>query len=146
MEQTPDTASWVWQTCTEFGYFQVAAPQDKATIVSRKLQTTMSERMCKMYFGTKGMSVPKQPDVKKTNSVYGGWSIKLDRVLWVDGEWDSWRELSVLSEHANRHDIHNGSVIIIPKATHCAVSSGERCYIQKEFANRQCLSIEYPRY
>jgi hypothetical protein len=121
MQQNPDIASWTWQTCVEFGYFQVAAPQDKPTIVSRKLQTTLFERTCQLYFS--GMNVPKQPNIEKTNRQYGGWAIKLDRVLWMDGEWDSWRELSVLSEQAKRQDISSdNSGIIIPKATHCAVS------------------------
>jgi hypothetical protein len=122
MENSPDSASWTWQTCVEFGYFQVSAPKDKPTIVSRKLQTSLFERTCQLYFSK--MGVPKQPDVSKTNSQYGGWAIKLDRVLWIDGEWDSWRELSVSSDQANRHDISsNGSSIIIPKATHCQASA-----------------------
>ncbi|CAO0791851.1 unnamed protein product [Mucor circinelloides] len=114
-QNDPSTVSWLWQTCLQFGYFQVAAPHGEPTIVSRKLTTNLFERVCQLNFPN--MDIPKQPDVDQVNKEYQGWDIELEKTIWIDGEWDSWRELSVHSEQANRK-VQNG--IIIPKATHCA--------------------------
>ncbi|KAL9542452.1 hypothetical protein MBANPS3_008610 [Mucor bainieri] len=114
-QNDPSTVSWLWQTCLQFGYFQVAAPHGEPTIVSRKLTTSLFERVCQLNFPN--MNVPNQPDVSLVNKEYQGWDIQLDKTIWIDGEWDSWRELSVHSQQANRK-VQNG--IIIPRATHCA--------------------------
>lgn len=116
-QNDPSTVSWIWQTCIQFGYFQVSAPHGEPTIVSRKLTTDLFERVCQLYFPD--MDLPNQPNVNQVNKEYQGWDIQLNNTIWIDGEWDSWRELSVQSEQANRK-VQNG--IIIPKATHCAVS------------------------
>lgn len=119
-------AAWSWQTCLEFGYYQVSAPTNLPTIVSRKYGLDYYTNMCQKFFGKYG--VPKWPDVDGTNREYNGWDIQINRTIWIDGEWDSWRELSVnnIDLHRNFGENNYQSLsIIIPKSTHCAVSSYE---------------------
>ncbi|KAI8967616.1 peptidase S28 [Mycotypha africana] len=122
--QDPSTASWLWQTCTEFGYFQVAPPSGEPSIISRKLAVASMQRLCQLYFGN-STNVPELPDTDKTNQIYGGWNIRssLQNMIWIDGEWDSWRELSVLSPQINSNS-NLANSIILPKSTHCANYAG----------------------
>ncbi|OBZ89434.1 putative serine protease K12H4.7 [Choanephora cucurbitarum] len=118
----PDNAAWMYQTCTEYGYFQTASPKGYPTVVSRKLDIKWFERTCKLYFGNQ---VPKRPKISEFNKKYKGWNINLDRILWIDGEYDNWRELSVHSPSVKRSFDGNQTLsIIIPKATHCLNYNG----------------------
>ncbi|RCH98512.1 hypothetical protein CU098_000139, partial [Rhizopus stolonifer] len=124
LASSPSTAAWTWQTCTEYGYFQVAAPKNNPTIVSRKLGIEVFERMCQLFFTKVG--IPKKPNTAKVNKKYKGWNAKLDRIVWIDGEYDSWRELSVHSPQVKRNFSKNKQTlsIIIPEATHCVNWAG----------------------
>lgn len=121
-ESSLDSVSWVWQFCNEFGYFQVAPPQGQPTIVSRKYDVNAQESLCTKYF--KNLKIPALPNVQKINDEHNGWNIDLDRVIWIDGEYDNWRELSVHSPLNGRtfDDNPNVASIIISKASHCVVS------------------------
>ena len=122
-------AAWTWQTCVEFGYFQVASPKGLPTIVSRKYGLNYYTNMCKQYFGK--YNVPTWPDVKDTNAEFGGYNVQLNKTIWIDGEWDSWRELSVNNLGLNRQfgPADDSLSIIIPKSTHCSVSSKHKMYL-----------------
>lgn len=123
MDSSPDNVAWSWQFCTEFGYFQVSPPENHPTIVSRKYTIQAQENYCKQFF--RNLKIPAYPDVQKTNDNYKGWNVDLDRVIWIDGEYDNWRELSVHSPLVNRtfdNNNPNVSSIIISKASHCVVS------------------------
>lgn len=115
-------AAWTWQTCNEFGYFQASPPPNLPTIVSRKFSLGYFTNICQKYF--KKFDVPTKPDVNSINDKYKGWSIQLNRTIWIDGEWDSWRELSVnsLNRKQNFHKNSQEVSIIIPKSTHCLVN------------------------
>lgn len=118
-------AAWTWQTCNEFGYFQTSPPSDLPTIISRKFGLSYFTNICQRYF--KKFNVPATPNVNSVNDKYKGWDIQLNRTIWIDGEWDSWRELSVNSlsrEQIFEKDTQQIS-IIIPKSTHCSVSKLE---------------------
>lgn len=119
---TDNDAAWTWQTCNEFGYYQVAAPENLPTIVSRKFGVNYFNKMCQAYFNKFG--VPTTPNVGSVNSEYHGWNVQLNRTIWIDGEWDSWRELSVNALHLHRDFTSDDQSlsIIVPKSTHCAVS------------------------
>lgn len=108
-----DEAAWSWQTCLEFGYFQVSAPKNLPTIVSRKYNLSYFTNMCQKFFSKYG--IREWPDVNGTNREYKGWEIQLNRTIWIDGEWDSWRELSVnnINLHRNFDRSNNQSISII---------------------------------
>lgn len=115
------TAAWTWQTCCELGYFQASPPPKLPTIVSRKFSLNYFTTMCQQYF--KKFGVPATPNINSVNDKYKGWNIQLNNTIWIDGEWDSWRELSVNAvSHKRKTDESTKQVsIIIPKSTHCLV-------------------------
>ncbi|RUO95641.1 putative extracelular serine carboxypeptidase [Jimgerdemannia flammicorona] len=100
-----DYRAWLYQTCTEYGYWQIAAPINRTTIVSRKLDIGWFQRQCQNEFDIND---------QKIGRIYDGWNITTTRIIWVDGEWDPWRELSVQSPNANARD----NAFTIPRAVH----------------------------
>ncbi|KAG0175495.1 hypothetical protein DFQ28_000083 [Apophysomyces sp. BC1034] len=117
---TDPSRSWTWQTCTEYAYWQVSPPKGHPSIVSRKLDQNYYQRMCPLFFGAG--NVPAQPRWKEINEEYGGWNVKLTKAIFIDGEWDPWRTLSVQSPNApDRSTWHEKDVhyVILPKSVHC---------------------------
>jgi hypothetical protein len=74
---------WWYQTCTEFGYWQIAEPEGTAGgSVYTRLNTVQSNRNnCAKLFGVEN-SIPK---VKEVLEYYGGGIFNQDRILWVNG-------------------------------------------------------------
>ncbi|KAI8145787.1 peptidase S28, partial [Fennellomyces sp. T-0311] len=89
---------WMWQTCTEYAYWQTADFFWRPTLVSRKLTTQWYQRQCPLMFGEH--NVPFRPAWREINTDYKGWNINIDRAFFIDGEWDPWRTLSVQSDNA----------------------------------------------
>ncbi|KAI7903367.1 uncharacterized protein BX663DRAFT_50240 [Cokeromyces recurvatus] len=116
---TRPSRAWFWQICTEYAYWQTgSAPIWKPRIVSRKLNTAWYQHQCPLMFGEH--AVPKRPLWHKINKEYNGWHISLDRVFWIDGEWDPWRTLSVQSNNAPDRSNwkENAKYAILPKSVH----------------------------
>lgn len=121
-DDTDESRAWFWQVCTEYAYWQTGAPVWRPTIVSRKLNTAWFQRQCPLMFGEH--QVPKRPIWREINEEYEGWHASLDRVYWIDGEWDPWRTLSVQSDDApNRIDWdEDAKYAVLPEAVHHWVS------------------------
>lgn len=113
---------WLWQVCTEYAYWQTSAPIWRPTIVSRKLDAQWYQRQCPLMFGEH--DVPHRPVWRDINKDYEGWHVSLDRVYWIDGEWDPWRTLSVQSDDApNRAGWQeDAKYSVLPKSVHHWVS------------------------
>ncbi|KAI9497855.1 hypothetical protein BDB00DRAFT_543118 [Zychaea mexicana] len=95
------------------------APLWIPTIVSRKLDTRWYQRQCPLLFGEH--NVPARPQWRAINKEYEGWHIKLDRVFWIDGEYDPWRTLSVQSDWApdRRHwNEKDARYAVLPHSVH----------------------------
>ncbi|KAG1457496.1 hypothetical protein G6F55_005894 [Rhizopus delemar] len=109
---------WLWQVCTEYAYWQTGAPIWRPTIVSRKLNPNWYQHQCPLTFGEH--DVPKIPKWHQINHEYEGWYASMDRVFWVDGEWDPWRTLSVQSDDApDRNDWkEDARYAILPQSVH----------------------------
>lgn len=115
---TSENRAWLWQVCTEYAYWQTGAPIWRPTIVSRKLNTSWFQRQCPLTFGEH--EVPKRPIWREINREYDGWYVSLDRVFWIDGEFDPWREDSIQSESApDRSDWEeDAEYVVLPKSVH----------------------------
>lgn len=115
---TSEDRAWLWQVCTEYAYWQTGAPIWKSTIVSRKLNTAWFQRQCPLTFGEH--EVPRRPIWREINREYEGWYVSLDRVFWIDGEFDPWREDSIQSESApDRSDWEeDAEYVVLPKSVH----------------------------
>lgn len=86
--------------CTEWGYFQGAAPENATTIVSRLLTTNYTSQICREAFPpTDGYSVPLHPNVDAVNS-FGALNLTMPRLAFVDGSYDPWIYATPHSPHA----------------------------------------------
>ena len=84
--------SWIWQTCSEYGFYKRGNPADPHNIVSRFYSLDLFQSQCNEAFPT-GDRLPARPEVQKVN-IYGGWDINPSKTMFTDGEFDPWRSLS----------------------------------------------------
>ncbi|ATY64538.1 Peptidase S28 [Cordyceps militaris] len=78
---------WLWQTCTEWGYFQNGedVPKDRLPLLSRAVTVAYSTTNCRRFFN---ISTP--PDVDIINQ-HGGFNFSYPRLAIIDGRQDPWR-------------------------------------------------------
>nr|XP_033812628.1 thymus-specific serine protease isoform X2 [Geotrypetes seraphini] len=102
---------WIFQTCTEFGYYQTC--EDESCPFSRLLTLRSELDLCLQLFGISAKSVKEA--VLFTNEYYGADRPKASRVLFVNGDIDPWHALSVLHNQS-----HSELAIYINGTAHCA--------------------------
>ncbi|PPJ55361.1 hypothetical protein CBER1_10067 [Cercospora berteroae] len=95
---------WIWMTCNEpFGYWPNGSPPGRPTLVTRLITTGYALRQCGLWFPpgpngeTYGLAAGRtEADV---NAYTGGWSnINTSRLVFINGEFDPWREASVSAD------------------------------------------------
>lgn len=80
-----DTVSWTYQTCTDFGYFQVANTSSQYNLLSSFINvTSWQEEQCNALFGN-FTTFPSSPDTQKLVDKYGGWKMNPSQVMFTDG-------------------------------------------------------------
>ena len=84
---------WLYQVCTEVGFFQVHNPQTTNSIMSPLVNDDYYNTLCDLY-------VHQRPDVEKTRATYykplaDG---QVTNVLFVNGEYDPWSVLSFVDK------------------------------------------------
>ncbi|KAJ8123302.1 hypothetical protein O1611_g9625 [Lasiodiplodia mahajangana] len=110
-----DERSWLYTTCTEFGAYQAAQPYGTKSLLSRVVNSTYTQEWCtwafpkgkknttpspscvmQAFYSTRTIgkhnSIPPAPDNSRWNS-YGDFALKADRLLFLDGGADVWRDL-----------------------------------------------------
>lgn len=94
----PDTISWTWQYCTEWGYYQSNNFGDHS-LLSRYQTLEYQQEYCNKQFpeAVKKGLLPDEPQVNITNSHTGGWSIRPSNTYFSGGQYDPWRTLSTLA-------------------------------------------------
>ncbi|KAK1047652.1 hypothetical protein LTR74_017721 [Friedmanniomyces endolithicus] len=85
--------SWMWQYCSEYGYYQVGNPSNPHTIESRFISLALFQSACNATFP---VGLPPTPNVAAPNK-YGGWHINPSNTMFASGEYDPWRALSPAS-------------------------------------------------
>ena len=85
--------SWMWQYCSEYGYYQRGNPDNAHTIESRFLSLDLFQSQCDETFPD---GLPPSPNVAEPNK-YGGWYINPSNIMFSSGEYDPWRALSPAS-------------------------------------------------
>jgi len=103
-QDSEDSLSWTWQFCSQFGFYQVADPNNPVNIESTYFSTAEQQEWCNQLFNNEG---PPQPNVTAVNK-YGGWNMTPSNVFFSNGEYDPWRTLSVNSQESNSPQ-RNGS-------------------------------------
>ena len=78
--------SWIYQVCTQWGYFYTGNVPDGIRPIQSRLQDLSYEsKICQQAF-----NITKLPNVESINRL-GGFEIEADRLAMVDGEADPWR-------------------------------------------------------
>ncbi|KJK61557.1 Serine carboxypeptidase S28 [Aspergillus parasiticus SU-1] len=130
---------WQWFLCNEpFFWWQDGAPEGVPTIVPRTINAEYWQRQCSLYFPevngyTYGSA--KGKTAASVNSWTGGWSDSKNtsRLLWVNGQYDPWRDSGVSSTHRPGGPLASTAdepVQIIPGGFHCS-----DLYIKDYYAN-----------
>ncbi|KAI7800555.1 thymus-specific serine protease [Triplophysa rosa] len=104
---------WLYQTCTEFGFYQTC--EDDSCPFSHTINLQSQAELCSQLFNIPQYSLPVYIDF--TNQYYGGNRPQTQRVLYVNGNIDPWAELSVTW---NDTTVDNDRVILINGTAHCA--------------------------
>lgn len=91
--------SWFWTVCNEVGYMQSAAPEGRPSLVSRMIQEAYDLRPCQLMFPEAFGSRQARPRVELTNLLYRGWNVLTERIIFVNGARDPWRDVTMSSKY-----------------------------------------------
>ncbi|CCM03509.1 uncharacterized protein FIBRA_05643 [Fibroporia radiculosa] len=110
---------WLFQICTEWGYFFTAPPENHPRIVSNRLVLGYETKLCQQAFAPgKHFIVPPLPNITAVNSL-GDFAIAADRLAIIDGEVDPWRPDTPHSDYAlPREDTLLRPFKLIPGGVH----------------------------
>jgi hypothetical protein len=91
-----DYRSWVWQTCTEFGYFQSTDKADN--IFGSNVPVKFYVDQCTQIFGDQFNQASIQAAIDSTDQFYGGVDkYRGTNVVLPNGSVDPWHALGILS-------------------------------------------------
>ena len=88
--------SWLWQTCTEFGFYQTCEAESICPFGRGYHEIDWDLEICERCFG-----IPKEQVAKNVNEsllFYGGYNLDVSRVLSVNGDVDPWAVLALTKD------------------------------------------------
>lgn len=85
--------SWLWQTCTEMGFYQTCELNSSCPFGRGYHQLDADLEICERAFGIDRQLVPY--NVQETLTYYGGWDMEGSRILSVNGDVDPWSAQSM---------------------------------------------------
>merc|ERR1719317_983651 len=104
---------WIWQTCTEFGWYQTT--NQESGVYGHTLPLEFFEQWCQDAFGAQFTHEMMEKSVAGSNIEYGGYEPSVNNVVFVHGSIDPWHAMGVLE------DLHEGAPsIYITGTSHCA--------------------------
>ncbi|KAK6196039.1 hypothetical protein SNE40_001342 [Patella caerulea] len=104
---------WLYQTCTEFGFFQTSDLEDQP--FGHGFPLNFSVQQCMDIYGSQFNADLINKGINRTNTNYGAQDIKASRIIFPNGSIDQWHALGKLL------DLPDGSVAIFINGTaHCA--------------------------
>jgi thymus-specific serine protease len=110
--------SWLWQTCTEFGFYQTCQVSGCPFAVGYH-PLSQDLEVCTRAFGRDALSVARA--VQATNEYTGGWHLQASHILSVTGTVDPWTEMSLQntqSRHSRNDTEHSMPLYSVPGASH----------------------------
>ncbi|XP_008585058.1 PREDICTED: putative serine protease K12H4.7 [Galeopterus variegatus] len=84
---------WVYQTCTEFGYFQTTNSKNQPFSGFR---LRLFIQQCSDIFGPEFNGVSMAQAVQSTNEFYGGRNITGSKIIFPNGSIDPWHALGII--------------------------------------------------
>jgi len=91
--QADGTRSWLWQTCTEVGFYQTCPLNSTCPFGKGFHNLDLDMEICQKAFGISSEFVER--NVQDTLDYYGGWAMKGTRILSLNGDVDPWSALSL---------------------------------------------------
>ncbi|KAF8798510.1 peptidase S28 [Phlegmacium glaucopus] len=89
--------SWMWQYCSEYGYYQRGDPANPLSIETSFISLDLFQQQCNQAFPD---GLPSSPQVNNVNK-YGGWDMNPSNVMFSNGEFDPWRTMGLASIETN---------------------------------------------
>ncbi|MEI8346483.1 MAG: S28 family serine protease [Pseudomonadota bacterium] len=108
--------AWYYQSCTEFGYWQIAHHDPKVSVRSSLIDLNFHQQLCKRLFG-----IDKPVDDAATNRKFYQLLLesKTKNILFTNGSVDPWSYLSI--SHLLGNDTNpQTSAFVIDGSAHCA--------------------------
>merc|ERR1719435_109697 len=110
---------WIWQTCTEFGWYQTT--NQESGIYGSSLDLGFFEQWCQDAFGPEFTHEVLEKNVYGANIEYGGDHPDVDNVVFVHGTIDPWHAMGVLEDISSE-----APAIYINGTSHCNDMYGDR--------------------
>jgi pimeloyl-ACP methyl ester carboxylesterase len=104
---------WTYQTCTEFGYYQSSDLDDQPFGHSFPLSFWVQQ--CADIFGDKFKQSVIEKGINRTNIDYGGYGMKVTKVVFPNGSIDPWHALGFTKDISP-----DATAIFIKGTAHCA--------------------------
>ncbi|XP_061194515.1 putative serine protease F56F10.1 [Saccostrea echinata] len=105
---------WMYQTCTEFGFFQSSDLGDTQPF-GNFFDVNFSVQQCIDIFGPKFNQNLIQQGINRTNTNYGGMGMKATRIVFPNGSIDPWHFLGFTNDLSKE-----SPAIFIQGTAHCA--------------------------
>ncbi|XP_045784697.1 putative serine protease K12H4.7 [Maniola jurtina] len=112
-EQAEGGRQWMYQTCTEFGFYQTSSGE--VEVFGNQFPLDFFIQQCQDVFGTKFNAEFVSAGAEWTNRAYGGLDIAAGRVAYVHGSVDPWHALGMTTTQDN-----DAPAIFIEGTAHCA--------------------------
>ncbi|KAL4717657.1 hypothetical protein ACJJTC_000806 [Scirpophaga incertulas] len=109
-----EARQWMYQTCTEFGFFQTSSAEYK--IFGNEFELDFFIQQCQDVFGKKYDKKFLQNSIDWTNTEYGGLNYTVNHVIFVQGTIDPWHALGITYSN-NPIDM---PALYIKGTAHCA--------------------------
>jgi len=109
--------SWMYQSCTEFGYYQIAYSKPALSARSTQISEDYHDEVCDRLYGLK-----KKVDVTKTNRAWyeNLFDKKVTNIFFTNGDNDPWSNLSILSGSADAKLNPALEFMTLSNASHCS--------------------------
>ncbi|XP_026730974.1 putative serine protease K12H4.7 [Trichoplusia ni] len=104
---------WMYQTCTEFGFYQTSSAE--VEVFGDHFNLDFFIQQCEDIFGKKYNEAFVDASADWTNNNYGALDIAVSRVVFVHGSVDPWHALGITKTQDN-----DAPAIYIRGTAHCA--------------------------
>lgn len=112
-EQAEGGRQWMYQTCTEFGFFQTSTAQPN--LFSDTFPVNFFVQQCIDIFGPRYDIDLLKSAVARTNIFYGALNLQVSNVVFVHGSVDPWHVLGIINSSNPQ-----APAIYINGTAHCA--------------------------
>ncbi len=108
--------AWMYQSCTEFGYYQIANSDRKESARSSQITLPYHDDVCKRLFG-----LTASVDTAKTNKTFYDqlFDSKVKNIFFTNGANDPWSNLSLTTVSADANRNQQLKLYTIAGAAHC---------------------------